>query len=96
MTVDEIENATRYQVNARRNFLASLWASKLLDVPTNELSDYVQSVMDSDYVEPGTADVVRKIKADFEKHGKSICEKELAARLQTIERSVRAELLATD
>ena len=96
MTVDEIETITRCQVNARRNFLASLWASKMLGVPSNEIADYIQSVMDSDYEEPGIADVIRKLKSDFKRHGKSICENELAVRLQIIERSVRAELLATD
>ena len=96
MTVDEIDLATRDQVNARRNFIAGLWAGQRLGVPSAELSDYVQSVMDSDYLKPGCSNVVRKLKDDFDRIGKSISESELTSRLIHIEHDVRAELLSTD
>ncbi len=96
MTVEEIDLATRNQVNARRNFIAGLWAGQRLGVPSSELSAYVESVMESDYQEPGRGDVVRKLKADFDRLGKKISESEIASRLKIIERNVRAELLTTD
>ncbi len=96
MTVEEIDLETRDQVNARRNFIAGLWAGQRLGVPSAELSNYVQSVMQSDYLAPGCSDVVRKLKSDFEQSGKTISESELASRLKIIERNVRAELLTTD
>ena len=96
MTVDELDLATRNQVNARRNFIAGLWAGQRLGIPSAELSDYVESVMESDYLKPGCSSVVRKLKADFERVGKSISESELTSRLIHIEHNVRAELLCTD
>lgn len=96
MTVEEIDLATRNQVNARRNFIVGLWAGQRLGVPSAELSNYVQSVMDSDYQEPGCGVIVRKIKADFDRLGKAITESELTSRLRHIEHNVRAELLSTD
>lgn len=96
MTVEEIDLATRDQVNARRNFIAGLWAGQRLGVPSAELSDYVQSVMDSDFLKPGCGSVVRKLKDDFDRIGKSISETELTSRLIHIEHDVRAELLSTD
>lgn len=96
MTVDELDLATRNQVNARRNFIAGLWAGQRLGVPSAELSDYVQSVMDSDFLKPGCGNVVKKLKDDFDRIGKSISESELTSRLIHIEHNVRAELLCTD
>lgn len=96
MTVEELDLATRDQVNARRNFIAGLWAGQRLGVPSAELSDYVQSVMDSDYLKPGCSNVVSKLKGDFDRIGKSISESELTSRLIHIEHNVRAELLCTD
>ena len=96
MTVEEIDLATRDQVNARRNFIAGLWAGQRLGVPSAELSDYVQSVMDSDLLKPGCGNVAKKLKADFDRTGKLITESELANRLRHIERNVRAEILCTD
>ena len=96
MTVEEIDLETRDQVNARRNFIAGLWAGQRLGIPSAELSTYVQSVMDADYREPGCSDVVQKLKSDFENSGKNISKTELASRLKIIERNVRAELLTTD
>lgn len=96
MDVSEIERATRGQVNARRNYLVGLWAGRMLGYRDRRLSGYVIEVMQSDYLEPGPADVIHKVRRDFEASGIGICEREILRQLQLAERGVRAELLATD
>jgi hypothetical protein len=96
MTLAEIEVETRSQINARRNYLAGLWAARELGIGAEERSDYVRSVMMSDYEEPGIGDVVRKLAGDFRSKGLKIDPAGIEQRLREFERSVRAELLCTD
>ncbi len=96
MTINEIEFATRGQVNARRNYLMGLWAGRMLGYSDRDLSDYVHDVMRSDFLEPGPQDVVRKLRRDLSGIGMEMTEAEILRQLQMTERSVRAELHATD
>ncbi|MEM6461213.1 MAG: ATPase inhibitor subunit zeta [Pseudomonadota bacterium] len=96
MTTNEIEIATRGQVNARRNYLIGLWAGRMLGLRDTQLSDYVCDVMASDFLEPGPQDVVRKLRRDLSEIGMEISEVEIMRQLQMTERSVRAELHTTD
>ena len=96
--MENIDSETRAsgQINARRNYLLALWAGRQLDMPAHQLPGYVTSVMQSDFEEPGPHDVVRKVQSDFHQRGIAIDETRLLRQLQIIEKSVRAELLATD
>jgi len=96
MTLADIEIETRSQINARRNYLAGLWAARELGISEEERSDYVRSVMMSDYEEPGIADVVRKLVDDFAERGLKMDRAGIEHRLRDFDRSVRAELLCTD
>ena len=96
MDIQEIELATRGQVNARRNYIMGLWAGRMIGVEPRRLPQYVVTVMQSDYEEPGPGDVVRKISRDLVAHGIDLGEAEILRQLKAVERNVRAELLATD
>jgi hypothetical protein len=96
MQIQDFDDQTRGQVNARRNYLLGLWVGKQLGLRQDELSIYVEEVMLSDFEEPGPNDILRKVKADLEHAGFHVEHTELLDRFKTIERSVRAEVLSTD
>lgn len=96
MTTSDIEFATRGQVNARRNYLMGLWAGRMIGFSDRDLSDYVCDVMASDSLAPGPQPVVRKLRRDLSDIGMEISEAEILRQLQMTEKSVRAELHATD
>ena len=96
MTIDEIEIATRDQVNARRNYLMGLWAGRMLGLRDGRLSNYVVEVLISDSYEPGPNDVVRKLTRDLDSIGMVISEEEILRQLKATEKNVRSELLSTD
>ncbi len=94
--MQDFEDMTDGQVNARRNYFMGLWAGRVLGLQSNELNQYVSSVMAADFEEPGPFDVVRKIKKDFDKSGRSWDERRLLEQLKSFERKARSELCVTD
>jgi hypothetical protein len=96
--MDHVESETRAsgQVIARRNYLLAVWAGKQMALSVEELPAFVDAVMQSDFEEPGPHDVIRKLQSDFRERGLRIGAAQLLSQLQTIEKSVRAELLTTD
>jgi hypothetical protein len=96
MSFDDIEVRTDGQVVARRNMRLGLWAGMRLGLRGERLENYARDVMDADYIMPGPADVIAKIRHDFDRHGVDFPSDLIGLELQRIERQVRSELLATD
>jgi hypothetical protein len=63
------DQETIFRITSRRNRLLGLWAAEKFGMPDNQALDYAKEVVLSDFEEPGDDDVVRKVIADFEKHG---------------------------
>ncbi len=55
----------QFRAEARRNKLVGLWAAGLLGKSGDDAESYAMSVVQADFQEPGTEDVVRKIAADL-------------------------------
>lgn len=55
----------QFRAEARRNKLVGLWAAELLGKSGAEAEAYALSVVQADFDEPGTEDVVRKLSADL-------------------------------
>ncbi|EEW23987.1 DUF1476 domain-containing protein [Rhodobacter ferrooxidans] len=55
----------QFRAEARRNKLVGLWAAGLLGKTGQEAADYALSVVQADFEEAGTEDVVRKVAADL-------------------------------
>lgn len=55
----------QFRAEARRNKLAGLWAAELLGKTGQAASDYALSVVNADFEEAGSEDVVRKLAADL-------------------------------
>ncbi|MBN8941849.1 MAG: DUF1476 domain-containing protein [Rhizobiales bacterium] len=59
----------RFKATARRNKLLGLWAAEKLGKSSDEADAYAKEVVQSDFEEIGDHDVLRKVKADFDKAG---------------------------
>lgn len=55
----------QFKAEARRNKLAGLWAAELLGKSGQDAADYAISVVQADFEEAGSEDVVRKLAADL-------------------------------
>lgn len=55
----------QFKVEVRRNKLLGLWAAEMLGLTGGDADAYAKEVIASDFDEPGVADVVRKVHADF-------------------------------
>ena len=96
MSIDEIERLTDGQIVARRNMRLGVWAGMRLGLRGDRLSAYARDVMDADYIKPGPDDMVEKITGDFEAKGVDYPADLILLDIQRIERTVRAEFMATD
>lgn len=56
----------RFKATVRRNKLFGLWAAEKLGLSGDEAEAYAKSVVKADFQQPGDADVIAKVRADFE------------------------------
>jgi hypothetical protein len=83
----------RFRVRNRRNKLFGLWvAREQLKLPETEQSEYAQSVVLSDFEQPGDADVIRKVQGDLTGKGVTISDHMLERRLHEFETTARTQV----
>jgi hypothetical protein len=58
----------QFRAEARRNKLLGLWAADLLGKSGEDATAYAMSVVQADFEEAGSEDVVRKVAADLAGH----------------------------
>ena len=84
-----------FRITSRRNRLLGLWAASKFNLSDNRALDYAKEVVMSDFEEPGDADVVRKVLADFAEHGVDMDERRLRREMMRLmeeaERQLEAE-----
>lgn len=83
----------QFRVIARRNKLLGLWAAEAMGRPEPERAGYAQEVVAADFDEPGDADVVRKLMADFEAAGMPKGENEIRAEMERLLDQARSEIM---
>jgi hypothetical protein len=67
-----------FKATARRNKLFGLWAAQQLGKTGPDAEIYAKAVVVADFEEAGDADVIRKVRQDFEAAGKTAGDAELA------------------
>jgi hypothetical protein len=67
-----------FKATARRNKLFGLWAAQQLGKTGPDAETYAKAVVVADFEEAGDADVIRKVRQDFEAAGKTAGDAELA------------------
>jgi hypothetical protein len=81
----------QFRAEARRNKLVGLWAAELLGKSGEAAADYAMSVVQADFEEAGTEDVVRKVTADLA--GRASAE-EVRAKMAELLPVAKAQLMA--
>jgi hypothetical protein len=85
----------RFKAEARRNKHLAHWASAQMGVSNaDEIANYVAEIIAADMTEAGPADVVRKVKADFDAKGVAIDEVGIEAKIAEFDAQAKAEVLA--
>lgn len=59
----------RFKATARRNKLLGLWAAEKLGKTGEDADAYAKEVIRADFEEAGDADLIRKLRADFDAAG---------------------------
>jgi hypothetical protein len=67
-----------FKATARRNKLFGLWAAQQLGTTGPDAEAYAKAVVVADFEEAGDADVIRKVRQDFEAAGKTTSDAALA------------------
>jgi hypothetical protein len=88
--------STRDNVIARRNVLAGLWASRLMQTPTHLVQSYAAEVHHVDFSEPGDDDVITKIFGDLTRCGITITREEVRRKLCEFHRQAMQQTRETD
>ena len=70
-----------FRVTACRNRLLGLWAAARLGMPAEEAEVYAKTVVAADFEAPGDADIIKKVRTDFEEKGVAVTEAELRSEL---------------
>ncbi|SDG94314.1 DUF1476 domain-containing protein [Pelagibacterium luteolum] len=85
----------RFRAEARRNKHLAHWASAQLGIEgADAIANYVAEVIAADMVQGGHADVVAKIKADFDAKGVAMDEAAIEAKVYEFDAKAKAEIIA--
>ncbi|NQV98450.1 MAG: DUF1476 domain-containing protein [Rhodospirillales bacterium] len=83
-----------FKVEARRNKLLGQWLATQFGLTGDAVAAYAKEVVIADLDEPGVEDVMRKVMADIEKHGASISEDDVRAKLSELEGVAAGQIAA--
>ncbi|MEI8395724.1 MAG: DUF1476 domain-containing protein [Rhodospirillaceae bacterium] len=72
-----------FRINSRRAWLIGLWAAEHLGiVESDKAENYAREVVSADFSEPGYADIIRKLQADFQAKGLDISDHRITKELE--------------
>jgi len=88
-----LDEETAFRVTARRNRLLGKWAAEKMGLTPEETEAYAKAVVQADFEEAGTEDVVRKVLGDLTSAGCDIDEAAVRAALQEKGVEARRQLM---
>ena len=71
----------QFKVEMRRNKLLGIWAAELMGLKGDDADAYAKEVIASDFEEPGSDDVMRKVLGDLQDKGVDMSEHRLAGKM---------------
>ena len=87
-----LDEEQKFKATMRRNKLVGLWAAEKLGLSGASAEDYAVSVVKSDLREPGDADIIGKIHADFAAAGVAVSDNDIRAALDARMRDAVAQI----
>ncbi len=85
----------KFKAEARRNKLLGLWAAGKLGLAGAEADAYAKEVVVADFDSPGDADVVAKLRKDFDAKSLGISEAEIRRKMDELLAAAVAEIKQT-
>ena len=79
----------QFKVSARRNKYLGEWVSEILGYNSDQVKEYIQSVIKADFAEAGDEDVFRKIKQDLKE--KNISDEELRKKMDELNEKAKSD-----
>jgi hypothetical protein len=79
----------QFKVSARRNKYLGEWVSEILGYNSDQVKEYIQSVIKADFAEVGDEDVFRKIKQDLKE--KNISDEELRKKMDELNEKAKTD-----
>ena len=83
-----LDEETAFRIAARRNRLLGAWAAELMGLTPEESEAYGKSVVQADFEEAGSEDVVRKLLGDLTQAGCDVDEATVRTKME--EKSIEA------
>ena len=79
----------QFKVSARRNKYLGEWVSEILGYNSDQVKEYIQSVIKADFAEAGDEDVFRKIKQDLKE--KNISDEEVRKKMDELNEKAKID-----
>ena len=79
----------QFKVSARRNKYLGEWVSEIRGYNSDQVKEYIQSVIKADFAEAGDEDVFRKIKQDLKE--KNISDEELRKKMDELNEKAKTD-----
>ena len=79
----------QFKVSAKRNKYLGEWVSEILGYNSDQVKEYIQSVIKADFAEAGDEDVFRKIKQDLKE--KNISDEELRKKMDEVNEKAKTD-----
>ena len=79
----------QFKIGARRNKYLGQWVSQILGYDQEKEKEYIQSVIKSDFAEPGDEDVFRKVQSDLKDH--KISDEEIRKKMDELNEKAKSE-----
>ena len=83
----------RFRVEVRRNRMIGRWAAELMGKSGSDADDYAKEVVDADFEEAGSADVVRKLIGDLTAAGVDMSEHRILRKLDELEVLAKQQIM---
>ena len=85
------DQSLMFKVEARANKLLGQWAADILELPEDEVADYVRTVIKSDFEEAGKEDVFRKLAGDL---GSRVTEDQIRVQIQEFTEVAKQQVMS--
>lgn len=88
------DEETAFKIAARRNRLLGEWAAGLMGLTEEEADAYKKAVVQADFEEAGSEDVIRKLLGDLTGAGCDVSEADIRAKMEEKSVEARRQLMA--